>query len=106
MRNPLFYLVLLFLPLTALAQEVGGISCAQAKQSAFARNARYAQIAYPGDDKIDIGYYKLNLDISYTQTYLKGEATISFKAKSTISNCFLDLKNSLKVDSIKLGAKK
>lgn len=106
MRNPLLYLVLLLLPLSGLAQEHGGISCAQTKQSAFARNARYAQIAYPGDDKIDIGYYKLNLNISYTQQYLKGEATISFKAKSTISSCFLDLQNTLRVDSIKLGTKK
>ncbi|MBA4853306.1 M1 family aminopeptidase [Emticicia sp. BO119] len=106
MRNPFLYLVLIFYPLLGLAQTNGGISCAQAKQSSFARNARYMQLAYPGDDKIDIGYYKLNLDISYAQRYLKGEATISFKPKSTISSFFLDLKNTLKVDSIKLGAKK
>lgn len=106
MRNPLLYLVLLFIPLAGIAQESGGVNCSSSKQSAFSRNARYAQIAYPGDDKIDIGYYKLNLNISYTQQYLLGEATVSFKAKSTISSCFLDLRSTLKVDSIKLGAKK
>lgn len=106
MKNPFLYLVLLFLPLSGLAQESGGISCAQAKQSAFIKNTRYMRVAYPGDEKIDIGYYKLNLDISYAQKYLKGEATISFKAKATISTCFLDLKNTLHVDSIKLGTKK
>ncbi|RYU97170.1 M1 family aminopeptidase [Emticicia agri] len=106
MRNPFLYFIFLVLPLSGLAQEKGGMSCSLSKQSTFARNARYAEMAYPGDDKIDIGYYKLNLDISYAQRYLKGEATISLKANSTISGCFLDLKNTLKVDSIKLGTKK
>lgn len=106
MRNPLLLLLLLSISLLGQAQESGGISCSLAKQSAFGRNARYAQIAYPGDDKIDIGYYKLNLNISYTQQYLLGEATVSFKAKSAISSCFLDLRSTLKVDSIKLGATK
>ncbi|GAB3513653.1 M1 family aminopeptidase [Emticicia fontis] len=106
MRNSFLYLVLIFLPQIGLAQVSGGVSCAQGKQSSFARNARNVRVSYPGDDKIDIVYYKLNLNISYAQSYLKGEATISFKAKSTISNCFLDLQNTLRVDSIKLGAKK
>jgi aminopeptidase N len=106
MRNSLLYLVVLFLPLLSLAQGSGGISCARTKQSAFTRNARYAQIAYPGDGNIDIGYYKLNLNISYSQQYLLGEATVSFKTKSAISGCFLDLRSTLKVDSIKLGGKK
>jgi aminopeptidase N len=106
MKNPLLYLSFLLLPLLSFAQQKGSIVCSQTKQSAFARNARNTSISYPGDDNIDIGYYKLNLTISYTQKYLKGEATISFKAKTTISNCFLDLKNALKVDSIKLENKK
>ncbi len=106
MKNPFLHFIFLFLPLLSFAQESGSIRCAEAKQNAISRNARYARIAYPGDDKIDIGYYKLNLDISHAQKYLKGEATISFKAKTTISSCFLDLRNSLRVDSIKLGTKK
>lgn len=106
MKNPSLHFIFLFLPLLSFAQESGSIRCSEAKQNAISRNARYTRIAYPGDDKIDIGYYKLNLDISHAQKYLKGAVTISFKAKTTISGCFLDLKNSLKVDSIKLGTKK
>lgn len=105
MKNPLLYLAFLFSPLMSFAQERGSISCSQGKQNAIIRNARYAKIAHPGDDKIDIGYYKLNLDISHAKKYLKGEATISFKAKTTISGCFLDLKNALRVDSVKLGSR-
>lgn len=106
MKNPLLYLILICSPILSLAQESGGVSCSHSKQRSFAQNARYARIAYPGDDKIDIGYYKLNLDISPTQKYLKAEATISLKATTSISSFFLDLKNTLKVDSIKLDTKK
>ena len=106
MKNLFLYLILICIPVFALAQESGAVNCSHSKQRSFAQNARYARIAYPGDDKIDIGYYKLKLDISPTQKYLKGEATVSLKATASISGCFLDLKNTLRVDSVKLGAKK
>ncbi|WP_435354422.1 M1 family aminopeptidase [Emticicia sp. SJ17W-69] len=96
------------LPIFSFAQEDGAIICSQSKQAAFGRmyKSSKARIAYPGDDKIDITYYKLNLNLSHTQQYLKGEATVALKAKATLSSFFLDLRNILKVDSIKLGAKK
>lgn len=106
MKNLFLYLILICIPVFALAQESGAVNCSHSKQRSFAQNARYARIAYPGDDKIDIGYYKLKLDISPTQKYLNGEATVSLKATASISGCFLDLKNTLRVDSVKLGAKK
>jgi aminopeptidase N len=106
MRNPLLYLVLLFISLSGFAQYSGGIHCSRAKQMAFAKNVRYAQVAYPGDDRFDIGYYKLNLEISHAQSYLKGEATISLRPVLDMSAFYLDLRSTLKVDSIKLGTKK
>ncbi|UTA69803.1 M1 family aminopeptidase [Emticicia sp. 21SJ11W-3] len=107
MRNSFLLLAILLLPLFASGQTlIGGQSCAITKQAAFKKNARIGATAYTGDETIDIGYYKLNLDISYAQKYLKGEAAISFKTVKAIGDCFLDLNNNMKVDSIKLGSKK
>jgi aminopeptidase N len=108
MKNIFNILIISVLPLLGFAQEEGATICSESKQAAFARmnKAMKARIAYPGDDKIDITYYKLNLNLSYTQQYLKGEATVTLKAKSAISSFFLDLRNILKVDSVKIASKK
>ena len=108
MKNLFKVFIISFLPLLSFAQEDGATICSESKQIAFGRmnKASKARIAYPGDDKIDVTYYKLNLNLSHAQQYLKGEATIGFKAKSAISSFFLDLRNILKVDSVKLASKK
>ena len=108
MKNLFKLFIISFLPLLSFAQEDGATICSESKQIAFGRmnKASKARIAYPGDDKIDVTYYKLNLNLSHAQQYLKGEATIGFKAKSAISSFFLDLRNILKVDSVKLASKK
>lgn len=108
MKNIFKVLIISFLSFGAFAQEDGASLCAESKQKAFERlsKQRYGRIAYPGDDKIDVTYYKLNLNISFADKFIKGEATINFKAKSTITTCYFDLRNALKVDSIKLGTKK
>ena len=108
MKNIFKVFIISLLPLHGFAQEDGAMICSESKQAAFARmnHAPKARIAYPGDDKIDITYYKLNLNLSHSQQYLRGEATVTLKAKSAISSFFLDLRNILKVDSIKLASKK
>ncbi len=108
MKNILKSLIISILPLLSFAQEDGATICSESKQAAFARfekNSK-ARIAYPGDEKIDVTYYKLNLNLSHSQQYLRGEATIIFKAKTNLSTCFFDLRNILRVDSVKLGSKK
>ena len=107
MKNILKLLIISLLPVVGVAQEDGATLCSESKKAAFGRfaKAQNARVAYPGDAQIDVTYYKLNLNLSYTQQYLKGEATIGFKAKSAIATCFFDLRI-LKVDSIKLAAKK
>ncbi len=108
MKKAIKVLVVSLLSFASFAQEDGVSLCAESKQQAFERLSKqhYGRIAYPGDDKIDVTYYKLNLNISFTDRSIKGETTINFKAKSTTSTCFFDLRNALKVDSIKLGTKK
>ncbi len=60
-----------------------------------------AKIQYPGDANIDVNYYKLDLDITYSPNYLKGKVTIKAKAKQAALNiAIIDLQNTLTVDSI------
>jgi aminopeptidase N len=109
MKNFLKILIISLLSFVSFAQEDGASICAESKKIAFSRYEKQkvnGRVAYPGDDKIDVTYYKLNLNISYTQQYLVGEATVSAKAKSSLSSFFLDIRNVLRVDSIKLASKK
>ena len=108
MKNLFKLLFINLLSLTGFAQDDGASVCSESKIQAFSRfeKLKNARIAYPGDDKIDVTYYKLNLNISHSQQYLRGEVTVTFKANSSISSCFLDLRSPLRVDSVKMAGKK
>lgn len=62
------------------------------------------KILYPGDSSINITYYGLNLNITYSPNYLKGIATISAKStENGLTNFFLDLQDTMHVDSVLLN---
>jgi aminopeptidase N len=69
------------------------------------QNSRY-RLAYPGDDNVDVTYYRLNLSLTYSPKYLIGAVVINVKAKTNLTSCFLDLNSALKVDSVKVAEKK
>ncbi len=60
---------------------------------------------YPSDEKYDVTYYKLDLNIEhvfFTSNHISG--SVQMKAKSTVANltsCYIDLVDQLSVDSIK-----
>lgn len=78
--------------------------CSKAKIDFYskAKNARiFSNYAFPGDGNIDVNYYKLNLDITYTPNYLKGIAIIKAKStQSSLNQAIIDLQNALTVDSV------
>ena len=83
-------------------------TCSSAKIKAFnaQKGASNARIAYSGDDRIDVKYYKLNLQLTYSPQYLKAATTLKFQIlQNATSSIFLDLNTALKVDSIKLNDK-
>jgi len=62
------------------------------------------KILYPGDSSINITYYGLNLNITYSPNYLKGIATINAKStENGLTNFFLDLQDTMHVDSVLLN---
>ncbi len=63
--------------------------------------SKSSQINYPGDETIDIKYYKLDLKLTYSPNYLTGSVEVKAKpVQQAINSFFLDLYNALIVDSI------
>jgi aminopeptidase N len=73
----------------------------KAERERFARSKELSKVMYPGDSKIDITYYGLDLTITTNPNNLSGSVIIGVKTDTaSISSCFLDLRNFLTVDSI------
>jgi aminopeptidase N len=83
--------------------------CASGKISALTKrnqNARL-QTVQAFDNNIDITYYKLNLNVTYSPKNIKGEVTINAKNKAaSLNQVIIDLQNALTTDSVKIGNKK
>ncbi len=99
----LLFAALLFAQTFMLGQN-GGIFCSQAKVKDAQRLNKILQVQYPGDSTIDITYYKLNLNLSYKDSLISGIVTVKFRPQeNNLSTFFLDLANSLKVNSVILN---
>jgi len=73
----------------------------KAERERYSKMKELSEVQYPGDSKIDITYYGLNLKITTSPNFLTGNVTIDVKTDTTsLNTCFLDLRNILTVDSI------
>lgn len=99
MKKLIISLLLLF-TLTANAQT-GAELCSQSKIDFYNRTMKLSKAAYPGDSNIDVTYYKLNLNVSYSPQYLTGNVTVKARAaKDSINNFYLDLWSGFQVNSV------
>jgi len=74
------------------------------EQDRYAKQIELSKVNYPGDTKIDITYYGLDLKVTSQPDYLYGKVTIGAKVDtSSIQSCFLDLQNALTIDSLWLN---
>ena len=77
------------------------LALANWEKQSFIKNRAIQKVLYPGDSNIDVTYYKLNLTITYQPNYLIGIVTVNAKSNlSSLKNFFLDLQDTLKVDSV------
>jgi aminopeptidase N len=72
----------------------------ESEKKQFIQSAKLQKILYPGDPTIDIKYYKLDLTITLSPQNLKGIVTVNLIPVGSINQFFLDLNNTMKVDSI------
>ncbi len=99
-----FFILFIFLISTIIisAQEFNSI--AEMEKKSFEKELAISKVTYPGDSTIDITYYKLDLTVTANPNYLIGKVQVNAKpASSSVNNFFLDLQNTLTVDSIKMG---
>lgn len=102
MFKKLLVLVLALSVMSVYSQD-GAHLCSQSKIERFLRLQKISEINYPGDSKIDVTYYKLDLKITYAPNYLSGNVTVNAKVdSSSINTVYLDLTTVLTVDSVLL----
>ncbi len=99
MKRILTILILFFtVGLFAQPAEKG---CQPAKVRAFKQMKSMGKLYYPGDQTIDVTYYKLDLNISYSPQQISGAVTIDARSlQDNLTTVFYDLQNALTVDSI------
>ena len=102
MIKKIFTIVLLFISLLSAQDEYK--PWIKSERESFVKTRELSKVMYPGDSKIDITYYGLDLKITTNPNYLTGNVTIGVRADTaSINDCFLDLRNFLIVDSVLLN---
>ena len=97
-------LLLLSIIYTTIFSQSGEELCSASKISFYERLGKNFEAAYPGDSNIDITYYKLDLNITFSPQYLRGVVTVKGKPSVVqINSLFLDLWSGFKVNSVKTG---
>jgi aminopeptidase N len=93
--------ILSFEGYTQQTQEISN-----AEKNAHEKILKASKVTYPGDSTFDVTYYKLNLTLTSNPNYLKGIVTVFGKMIQASSKIFLDLQDTLTVDSILSGGGK
>jgi len=102
MRNLILFIFIILVFKSAFLQAQNQIPEFEKQKFISSNNIR--NINYDSDTTIDIKYYKLNLGIKLNPDNLFGAVTVNGLFKLFQQNSFyLDLSNSLIVDSIKAG---
>lgn len=92
-------LLFLFIGTSLFAQEIN--QCALGKQNYYSKRNGIMQVKYPGDETIDITYYKLDLSVTYSPRQISGIVTVGGKSIADgLNQFFLDLQNTLQLDSV------
>ena len=75
--------------------------CADSKIKYFSNLNKTNGIQYPGDETIDVTYYKLDVTLDYDSRNISGNIAISAKSlQDSLNTIYLDLQNALTINSI------
>ncbi len=73
----------------------------KSERERHSKSIELSKIQYPGDSKIDVTYYGLDLAVTNQPRNIKGSVVVNANVDtSSISTIFLDLRNELNVDSV------
>ncbi|MEE9431281.1 MAG: M1 family aminopeptidase [Melioribacteraceae bacterium] len=95
----LIYITFLFSAL--LFAQTSKEHCSLSKINHFNKLNKTTKLNYPGDSRIDVTYYKLDLEIIYSSKKIIGKVTVKAKSlENNLNEIFLDLQNHFTVDSV------
>ncbi len=101
--NKQIFAILLFFSVFLSAQTYYE-SFIKSEQERYSRVIKNSEVQYPGDSKIDVTYYGLDLTVTANPNYLSGSVIIGIQVDtSSINTCFLDLQNALTISSLLLN---
>lgn len=102
-RVLLLFIVFFLINSIVSAQEKNHI-CAESKIKYFTSLEKFQNVQYPGDENIDVTYYKLDLTLNYNLHKIGGNITINAKSLlNNLSQINFDLHDAMTVHSVKLN---
>ena len=97
----LFLILFCLLASVSIIAQAPAPALVKGEKLQFNNSLKLSKILYPGDQTIDVKYYKLDLNITNSPNYLKGSVRIDAVPSSvSLDSFFLDLSNNLLVDSV------
>ena len=104
MKKIIFSLIVLVSSFIISFAQDGADYCSEGKIKSFSRLSKLSSVQYPGDNNIDVTYYKLDLRVNINPNSLNGIVTVKAKAATqNLTTFYLDLVNALTVSSVKLN---
>lgn len=101
-----FLLVIIVTASTIISQQATHI-CSDSKIKHFTKLNKLQKVQYPGDEAIDITYYKLDLAVDYDSKNISGNVEISAKSLSdSLNKVSIDLQNTLNISQVTQNGKK
>ncbi len=101
MHKFLMVLIIMFTVLGSVYSQQQTHICSQSKIDYYTSLSKFQNVNYPGDEKIDVTYYKLDVAIDTSKQKISGVITISAKSLvAGLNKIFIDLQNSLTVNSV------
>ncbi len=102
MKKIIFLLLIIFTGIS-FAQS-GAEQCIIGKTAQFNRLQKFADFDYPGDQKYDVKYYKLDIAVNHTSQTISGIVTCKSQImEAGVTEIYYDLTNPLVVDSVLLN---
>jgi len=94
-------LKILFICSTLIFAQNSKEHCSLSKINHFQKLQKTSQLNYPGDNRYDVTYYKLDLNLFYTTKKMVGKVTVKAKSlENNLNEIFLDLQNHFIIDSV------
>ncbi len=106
MEKKLYLLVIIFFVSSLISAQETTHICSASKIKYYTSLEKFQNVEYPGDENIDVTYYKLDVALDYNLRTIKGDVTIN--AKSLVDNLLqvnFDLQSTMIVNSVKLNNK-